>query len=107
MSRSFKKIPYCGDIKHNKKVANHRVRRIAKHDLDTSIDGCHYKKMFEQYDISDYGSTCSFNKYLSYYRYNKADGLYYDDLYTYKHKPIEKYTRKQLYSEWYKMYKRK
>ena len=105
MSRSYKKHPYWGQKKTNKDIANRKVRQRTNYDFDVVVNGGLYKKMFEQYDISDYGCVCSFLEYLSRYVYNKTDGLYYDcryDGYVY-----DKYTRKQLYIQWYAEYKRK
>jgi hypothetical protein len=107
MSRSYKKHPYWGQKKTNKDTANRKVRRRTNSDFDLVVNGGLYKKLFEQYDISDYGCTWSFARYLSYYRYNKADGLYYDESYINGYSLFGKYTRKQLYIRWYAEYKRK
>lgn len=50
MSRSYKKNPVYKDRNpYNKKRANRKVRR-SKH----LSDGCHYKRLFPQWDICDY-----------------------------------------------------
>lgn len=105
MSRSYKKSPYWGQKKTNKRIARRRVRYRTNQNEELIVNNGLYKKLFEYYDISDYGHICSFQKYLSHYIYNKQDGLYYDCVYDGYVCGI--YTRKQLYIQWYMAHKRK
>ena len=52
MSKSYKKIPYCGERrnKHMKNYANRRIRRNKKLKLNNKS----YKKYTNSYDIRDY-----------------------------------------------------
>lgn len=57
MSRSFKKNPFVNDhkrkvTKHNKRMANRKIRRTMSFDLLS--DRAFYKKATESYDITDY-----------------------------------------------------
>ena len=56
MSRSYKKIPYCGERKGKakKRIANHAVRRALARDPDLVINHGLYRKQYETYDICDY-----------------------------------------------------
>lgn len=61
MSRSRKKTPRSGDRKHNKEIANRKVRR----HLDVASGG-YYKRMYCQYDICDYESHMTFEEYCNF-----------------------------------------
>lgn len=65
MSRSYKRVPYCGDHKGKtkKRVANHHIRRRLNRDPDLRIDHGGYKRHFCSYDICDYYSFCSWERY--------------------------------------------
>lgn len=105
MSRSFKKTPYAGDRKTpGKKIANRKVRRLLNRNLDLA-KGSSYKKLYEQWDICDFYSKCTWGEYLASYRYNKEDGFYYDVNWNWH--ISGKYTKEELYEEWYKSFKRK
>jgi hypothetical protein len=108
MSRSYKKNPFAGDRKHDKNIANRVVRNRMKRDLDFTIQGNAYKKLYERWEICDYWFFCPFSDYIkSYYNYNKEDGLYYDNLRSYRRREVKSYTKSQIYNEWAKFYKRK
>lgn len=99
MSRSYKKVPYCGDKKNKetKRIANKAVRNYLKnpkHKLSKNS----FKKVFPSWDICDYGWIKSWKKYWD------------DCLRTYNEHP-EWYKRplnkKEEYRYWYKTYKMK
>ena len=65
MSRSYKKSNYCGDKKDKelKRLANHRVRQRLKNNLDYIPKPGAFKRMFESWEICDYGWLCSWEEY--------------------------------------------
>ena len=104
MSRSYKRIGYAGDKKDKelKRLANHRVRQRLKNDLDFTPKHSQYKKMFESWEISDYGWLCEWEEY-----WNRQLELYYDDRYKrYCRKPTPP-DPKEEYRNWYHYYKMK
>ena len=106
MSRSFKKTPYACDTtckKYGKKLANRRVRRHLNNHLDLAR-GKSYRKLYDSWEISDYGWVCSWEQYKSGYTLNKEDGLYYHNRFYNYDEPL---TEKELFLEWYRCYKRK
>ena len=65
MSRSYKRTPYCGDNKGKakKRNANAKVRTKMK-DLDFILaNGNAYKKVYESYNICDFGWVTSWQEY--------------------------------------------
>ena len=93
MSRSYKKSPICKDRNsYMKRYANRRLRRQKnKHMLQHKS----YRKYTSSYDICDYIFRTDFNEYVE--MENKFSKLF--------NKPPK--SRKELYYEWYKTYKRK
>lgn len=65
MSRSYKKTPWSGDKKgkSKKRVANHKVRNWLKQHPEESLNCNSYKKVYETWDICDYGWTCTWEEY--------------------------------------------
>lgn len=95
MSRSYKKVPYCGDHKgkDKKRTANKAVRAWLKQNPTVSLRGSDYKRLYERYDICDYFWITTWQEYwegtiLSCLRFNKPF-------------PNEK----DVYRKWYKFYK--
>jgi hypothetical protein len=99
MSRSFKKTPWAGDSKGKikKRIANKAVRNWLKQHPDVAIQGGQYKKIYETWDICDYGWITSWEEYWAsciknwerwFCRYGKP----YPD-------------KKEEYREWLKRYK--
>ena len=82
MSRSYKKVPYCGDKKgkDKKRVANRHVRRQLNRHPDMNVNYGKYKKLYEQYDICDYYWFCTWEEYweseLRSYEYFKNKKIY-------------------------------
>lgn len=76
MSRSYKKSNYCGDKKDKelKRLANHRVRQRLKNNLDYTPKPGDFKRMFESWEICDYGWLCSWEEY-----WNRQCEWYYCD----------------------------
>lgn len=101
MSRSYKKVPYCGDKKNKtaKRLANIVIRRHCK-DEDSLLQHMSYKKDYCSYDISDYGWLCTWKEYwrdqLRWYQWYIRHG--YD-----KQPP----NKKECYRRWYRYYKMK
>ena len=68
MSRSYKKFPWCGDTKTvGKKLANKAVRNGKYKNYDIP-DGGWYKKVYNQYNVCDYGSFETWEECLERYR---------------------------------------
>lgn len=65
MSRSYKKTPWCGDRKgkDKKRIANHIVRQWLKRNMDQTLAPGDYKKLYETWDICDYGWTSTWEQY--------------------------------------------
>ena len=99
MSRSYKKTPYAGDTKgkDKKRVANSKVRMTLK-NLNQELKHNDYKKIYDSWDICDYGEIYSWKEYWSHVlkRYIENPNLY--------KKPPNK---KEEYRQWYKWYKMK
>lgn len=98
MSKSYKKTPIVKDKnKGMKNLANRKVRRSA----DYISNGKYYRKMFQSYDISDYlfrEDFCDFKN-----RYERDCKHYLNGV----TKEFKEITEKELYLEWYKIYKMK
>lgn len=99
MSRSYKKNPWAGDNKgkSKKRNANSKVRMFLK-NLENELKYNAYKKVYETWDICDYGETVTWKEYWQHClrMYEKYPSLY-------KHPPNEK----EEYRNWYKWYKMK
>ena len=65
MSRSYKRVPWAGDTKGKikKRIANHKVRNWLKEHPEEPLNGANYKKVYESWDICDYGSIMSWEEY--------------------------------------------
>ena len=65
MSRSYKKTPWCGDSKGKSKtrIANHIERQYLKNHMDLNLAPGDYKKLYETWDICDYGWTLTWEQY--------------------------------------------
>lgn len=95
MSRSYKKTPVHKDlIKGSKNWANRKVR----HNRDFDVSGGAYKRVYNQYDISDFHFRASLEEHMHWYEnlrhVHRGEGL----------TPQE---RKDAINEWYKWYYRK
>lgn len=99
MSRSYKKVPWCGDTKgkESKKFANKKVRSYLKNDKNILTNN-DYKRIYESWDICDFGWITSWNEY-----WNDKIKSYQEHPEWYK-KPLNK---KEEYRKWYKHYKMK
>ena len=104
MSRSYKKTPWCGDNKgsQKKRQAWKVVRQWLKDNPDVALKGGQYKKLYEAWDICDYGWVTTWEEYWeSCQRWpqeaiNRGWGYYKDDL-----------DEEKEYRHWYKHYKGK
>ena len=101
MSRSYKKHPWSGDSKgkSKKRVANHAVRTWCKEHPDVPLRGSAYKKLFESWDICDYGGLCSWEEFWrgsirAWERWGRQYGRPYPN-------------EKEEYRDWYKSCKGK
>jgi hypothetical protein len=65
MSRSYKKVPYCGqrNRKGAKAMANRHFRRVAKINPDSVGNHNSYKKQYSSWDICDWYWLCSWSEY--------------------------------------------
>ena len=104
MSRSFKKTAYSGDPKDKdmKRAANRKVRRALKQNEDLVLRNSDYKKLFESWDICDFGWISSWERYwIGVLRF------YYWKLSTFPEKYVTPPDKEKAYQEWQKQYKRK
>lgn len=99
MSRSFKKNSWCGDTKgkDKKRIANSKVRMFLK-NFENELPNSSYKKIYETWDICDYGWLVSWEAYWA-----ATLKLYNEHPNYYKHPP----NKKEEYRKWYKWYKMK
>ena len=95
MSRSYKHTPYCGDTKHNKEVANRRIRRKMRNPEFEMANGKAYKKHYCSWEICDF---CHKKSFESYYRSSVERAIRFNE-------PIP--SKEKLYKQWYKWYKMK
>ena len=104
MSRSYKKTNYCGDKKDKelKRLANHRVRQYLKNHLDYNPKPADHKRMFETYEICDYGWICSWEEY-----WQRELDWYYCDHYGRYHRAETPPNYKEEYCNWHRYYKMK
>lgn len=99
MSRSYKKTPWCGEQKNkaDKRNANKKVRMFLKNPNNHLLKS-DYKKIFESWEICDYGWVISWNEY-----WNNCLSSYNEHPEWYKEPP----NKKVEYRKWYKYYKMK
>lgn len=101
MSRSYKKTPWCGDNKGKKKkrIANHAVRQWLKRNMSQDLAPGGYKKLYETWDICDYGWTCTWEQYWE----SEWNSYYWACLMfpSHNHKKPDK---KECYRKWLKFY---
>jgi len=99
MSRSYKKTPWYGDQKNkeDKRNANKKVRSYLK-NIDNVLTKNNYKKVFESYDICDFGWVIFWDQYWKNCLKSYAEHPEY-----YKKPP----NKKIEYRKWYKYYKMK
>lgn len=99
MSRSYKKASYSGDKKNkeNKRNANKKVRNFLKNN-NYCLNRKNYKKVFDSYDICDFGWLQSWGEYWE----NKLKN-YQEHPEWYKNPP----NKKEEYRYWYKHYRMK
>lgn len=101
MSRSYKKTSYSGDNKGKwkKRRANNKVRSWFKRNPDVQISRGDFRKIQNPWDICDFYSITTFEKYwqweLNWYKE-------YKDRYN-----LPKPNKKEVYRKWYKRYKMK
>lgn len=100
MSRSYKKTPWSGDRKgkDKKRTANHKVRNWLKRHPDVTLNGNSYRKIYESWDICDYGGIETWEQY-----WESAVRVWYRWRYYYKPFP----DKKTEYRNWVKYFKTK
>ena len=98
MSRSYKRVPWTGDTKGKikKRIANHKVRNWLKKHPEEPLNGTKYKKVYESWDICDYGWVYTWKAYWS----RKIQDWKKD-----KKEPFP--NKKEEYRKWYLIYKMK
>lgn len=104
MSRSYKKHAYCGDKKDKelKRLANHRVRQYLKRNPKVTLKPSQFKRLFESWEICDYGWLCDWEEY-----WNRQLEWYYDDHYRRYYREPTPPDPKEEYRNWYHYYKMK
>lgn len=103
MSRSYKKHSWCGDHKGTgkKRTAWKTVRQWQKDHPDILLQGGAYKKIYETWEICDYGWTMTWEQYwascIKWHEHdmNRGWGAY------------KELNEKEEYRYWYKHYKAK
>lgn len=104
MSRSYKKVPYCGEPKgkSKKRMANKVVRMWLKEHPDVSLKGGEFKKLYEKWDICDY---CWITPWEEYWK--RELRLYEYFLHMYPNRKHKEPDMKESYRHWYKYHKGK
>ena len=105
MSRSYKKTPWCGDHKgtQKKRQAWKKVRQWQKDNPDILLQGGAYKKIYETWDICDYGWVTTWEEY-----WRSCWEWYYYALEHYSNSTKNKKPdQKEEYRHWYKYHKGK
>ena len=104
ISRSYKRTPWCGDHKgkQKKRIANQTVRAWLKQHPEAILKGGDYKKLYETWDICDYGSVWTWEQELA-WEWER----YYEWKAQYSRRSIEEPNEKELYRKWYKYHKAK
>lgn len=100
MSRSYKKTPWSGDHKgkDKKRIANHKVRNWLKRHPNVILNGNSYRKIYESWDICDYGGIETWGQY-----WESAVRVWYRWRYYYEPFP----DKKAEYRNWVKYFKTK
>lgn len=103
MSRSYKKVPYCGDHKgqEKKRLASRSVRAWLKRHPEETLQGSMYQKVYCTWNICDYGATCTWEEYWEgewrrYYRWKERGW-----------EPNEIPDEKECYRQWLRFYRNK
>ena len=97
MSRSYKKTAWCGDSgkKDMRRVSNSIVRSKLKQDPDCIPNrGKAYRKLFESYEICDYGWLCTWEEYWA------RELEYQKQGYSFAHESKEEAFR--FWAKWYR-----
>lgn len=104
MSRSYKKNPWAGDNKgkRKKRTANQSVRAWLKQNPEVGLSKSDYKKIYNTWDICDYGSIESWKEYWA-----SEIRLYYWYKANFPKQKIDFPNKKDAYRKWYKMFKMK
>lgn len=108
MSRSYKKTPWAGDKKGKikKRIANQTVRSWLKQHPDVKLSKSDFKKIYETWDICDYGYKMTWEEYweseIRYYYWFKMNFPEAK-----KSKYCKYPDKKETYRQWYKWYKMK
>ena len=100
MGRSYTRTPYSGERQNqeDKRLANKRVRQQLKL-ADELPQGSSYRKMYESWNIRDYGWKSTWREYWNHqlkfwHTWGRWQGQEFPD-------------REQAYWDWYKYYKMK
>ena len=103
MSRSFKKTPYAGDQKGKwkKRRANDKVRSYFKQNPETQIARGDYRKIQNPWDICDWCDK--FETFEKCWEWEINFYNQFKDHYPHLKEP----NKKEVYREWYKIYKMK
>ena len=104
MSRSYKKTPWCGDRKgkDKKRIANHIVRQYLKNHMDLNLKPGDYKKLYETWDICDYGWTSTWEQYWA-----SEWRSYHWMCSMFPHRDNKEPNKEECYRRWLKFYHRK
>lgn len=108
MSRSYKKTPWSGDRKGKikKRIANQTVRSWLKQHPDIKLSKGDFKKIYETWDICDYGYKMTWEEYweseIRHYYWFKMN---FPEMKTSKYCKYP--DKKESYKQWYKWYKMK
>ncbi len=99
MSRSYKRTPWAGDTKGKakKRDANSKVRMFLK-NLEHEVQNGAYKRIYETWDICDYGWMQTWEEYWDFCLKHYAEHPE-----RYRNPP----NKKEEYRRWYKTYKMK
>ena len=102
MARSYKKNPvYKGNVKGSKRQANKKVKALRKQNPDAIGQNGGYKKVYDQWEISDYLSRVSEKEWENMYK------KYLNSCQDWKIKIASECTLEQWMQRWRKYYKRK
>ena len=103
MSRSYKKTPWCGDHKGTlkKRFANKYVRTWLKRHPEETLNGGEYRKVYETWDICDYGYTCTWEEYW------EIEWRHYAHWFMYYREPRKEPDKKAAYRRWRRFYRNK
>jgi hypothetical protein len=104
MSRSYKKTPWSGDKKgkEKKRIANHKMRQKLKNNLELIVQQGEYKKLYETWDICDFGWVTTFEEFME-----REWKNYYWLKINFPNHSIEEPDEKQCYRIWLKFHRNK